>query len=640
MKQVCENCKWWDGRHPDTAVSVSDVERVESYAECKLFREDTEHKTKACSDYVAIKGVDADVVLPKAEIVSREILGGKNDCEESAASIKEQSEANVLRVVVSVAPDAEEYPLRYRIRDISCEALPFLKNELLSGLMSRSEPESSKTKLCFYAECAIKEFLKVFGFAAAISVEMAMDIVEEDTVGFVEGSKNGQKKLSQGSTSKRRGIYKGRNVKKATYPEDKRINIYVDLGSTNSKYIVAAADANGKSTGFLEIPVAEKTSRLCGGCGISYDKASAYKLGHDEFISWLAYAVLGFMRKIQEKFKSNVVNIYWAFPKVVEGAEIDFAGVSKVVTNRLCEYGLLGRFCLIPEGESLKWMFKDRVTELAAASEEEERTNKRREEEEARNRTHNENERRKVEASRFARDREAAAWKKDHWFKKWFCSPEVTTRLYDAQIKSESLGRETLLKEFRKTGASGDGRFSMLILDAGGSTLDFCFLPVDGSIQSDSYQAGGAAVTDGLAKKLSISFEDAEKRKQALSVLSRHEILREITEAVYQKALKDISSRVGDCKPLCVIGTGLAMANRQLRLYIKEVLRLPPDQIIMYSPDIASLFPDELLGVYPKFVDFLDIVHRVVKGSNKSAWLPWSGGDVCGGMYFRSIDEE
>ena len=343
------------------------------------------------------------------------------------------------------------------------------------------------------------------------------------------------------------------------------------------------------------------------------------------------------MLRLQEKHKANVFNLKWSFPRIVNGTEIDFGEISDELTGKLRPYGLKGRFELVPEGVALSCMFRDRLAELANASDVEEAENKRREEQEVKNREHNKLEKRKEVNARNARIREEAAWKKEHWIKKWFCDPVLTTHRYTARLRSESLGREEALKAFRKTGARADGKFNLLILDAGGSTLDYYYKSISGNVSTGSFEAGGKDVTYRLAENLSISLDEAEERKKVLSRAATSKLLLAPTEIVYEDSLSKIARTIGGAMPLCVVASGLGMCNPQLRCLLAKKLSLPPGQMIIYSPDVASLFPKRKYGAFPKFKAFADIVGRVVENGPQSS-LPWPGGDVCGGMYFKTED--
>ena len=511
---------------------------------------------------------------------------------------------NRLNVEACIAPKAGVIPLHYMVTKVVCDDMPFVGEELLPILQTLSIVR--KEELVRIVHEKITSFLKAYGFDIDIDVVTTM--------------------ASRKASATRRDY-------------DKLINLFVDMGSTNCKWIVTRSDENGKSGGFIDIPLGKSTKELCGEWGIDYDKSSAYRLPKEDFVVWLGYAVLGFMLRIQEEHKANIVNLKWSFPRIVGGVEvesdIEFDKVSDDLSEMLRPYGLRGRCEWVPEGIALACMFEDRLVELAKASDAEEKENERREAQEAKNREHNRMEREKEYESDEARRKEAEAWKKEHCFKRWFCAPVVTTRHYTANIQEESLGREEALKAFRMTGANADGKFNLLILDAGGSTLDYYYKPVSGNISTGSFAAGGKEVTDRLAEQLSVSPEVAEDRKRMLSKMTAtSKTLLSVTEMVYGRSLSEIAKAVGNAKPLCVVASGLGMCNSQLRILLAKRLSLPSGQIIIYSPDVARLFPKDKYGEFPMFKAFSDIVGRVVEGGRPSS-LPWPGGDVCGGMYFK-----
>lgn len=600
--RCCLTCTKWQGRSPLASNHWDSVlkEYCLRAAYCDL--DDEFHNVDdKCEEYDSLPGVtslDNDL----HDNVGNDGLDTMEDeCREDVLTNKDICD-NRIYVEAAIATIPGSRPLQYMVTKIKSEDIPFIGEELRPTLQTLIEAE--RNDLICKVKNKVESFLESYGF----DVDAEIGVVMSPSVYIMP-----------------EGGY------------DKLINLFVDMGSTNCKWIVARASGNGETGGFIDIPLGKPTKELCGEWGIDYDKASAYQLSKQDFSIWLGYAVLGFMLRIQEKHKANVVNLKWSFPRIINGKEIDFDEIGQELSEKLRPYGLRGSFELVPEGIALSCMFKDRLTELAKASDEEEAENKRREVQEVKNREHNKLERRKEVNARNARTREEAEWKKEHWFKKWFCDPVLTTDKYTARLKSESLGREEALKAFRKTGARSDGKFNLLILDAGGSTLDYYFKPISGNVSTGSFEAGGKDVTSRLAKNLSISLEDAEDRKKELSRSATSKLLLAPTEIVYNDSLSTIAGIIGDARPLCVVASGLGMCNPQLRILLSKKLSLPAGQIIIYSPDVASLFPKGKYSVFPKFKAFADIVGRVVENGPQSS-LPWPGGDVCGGMYFKVED--
>jgi len=415
--------------------------------------------------------------------------------------------------------------------------------------------------------------------------------------------------------------------------------LFVDMGSTNSKWIVS--DANNDA--LLDVPVGESTSELCAKWGLDYDKISGYDKEGEVFTRWLKRAVIGFVLHMQHKYEANVVNVMWSFPYVIDGVRLDFNRISEDVTVDLTAYyDFEGRFELVPEGLALEHMFYDRVIELAKANEAELEENKRRSRDEDANKAHNKEEKAKADANEKQREKELREYEDKNWFMQLF-SRKFHTSLYSPHFEEENLGREEAMKAFRNTGARGDGKFNLLILDAGGSTLDYCYKPWRGKLVSGSFSAGGNAVTVELAKRMKLDWKEAERLKSTLSRTTKSNVLREVTDVVYDEALKMIAEELKDrTGPLCIVGSGLAMLNRYLRENVLMKLlnesEYKQGQILMFSPDMVSCFPMDKLGDHPRFRCFRDIVTHVADGGDVETGAPWPSSDVCGGMYFKMMD--
>ena len=494
---------------------------------------------------------------------------------------------------------------RVEVTRIKCESLPFLEHEPMLLHIS-GEDEST-------VEREVRDKTrKFFAEGYGLTVDIYASVVgEEDKQVCSELHKDYQK----------------------------RVNLFVDMGSTNSKWIVSDASRDV----LLDIPLGESTSELCAEWGLDYDKISGYAKSGEEFTGWLKRAVIGFVLHIQHKYEANVVNVMWSFPYVIDGVRLDFERISEAVTDDLmANYDFSGRFELVPEGLALEHMFYDRVIELAKANEAELEENNRRVREEVTNKAHNKAEKAKADANEKQREKELREYEDKNWITRLF-SKKFHTSLYSPDLKEENLGREEAMKAFRNTGARGDGKFNLLILDAGGSTLDYCYKPWRGKLVSGSFRAGGNTVTAELANRMELDLKEAERRKTTLSRAAKSDVLREATDVVYGEALKMIAEEVKDrTGPLCIVGSGLAMWNRQLReLVLMKLLNESEyklGQILMFSPDMVSCFPMDKLDDHPRFRCFRDIVTHVADGVDLKTGTPWPSSDVCGGMYFKMTD--
>ena len=261
--------------------------------------------------------------------------------------------------------------------------------------------------------------------------------------------------------------------------------------------------------------------------------------------------------------------------------------------------------------------------------------------EEAENKKHNMEEQAKVDDAVNKRKQELHEYENKGWWSQLW-SRKYHTKLYNPDFKEEDLGREEVWESFRNTGAHGDGKFDLLILDAGGSTLDYCYIPYGNGkkIDSGSFRAGGSDVTVRLAESLGLDLKEAEKRKRLFSRLPESDDLLNATNAVYEEHLAKIVKVVrGQTDALCVVGSGLAMCNRQLRKKVMEVLNVK-NQMLVFSPDIVALFPSEKQNDFDWFKTFRKIVIHVEEGKDEKSGAQWPSSDVCGGMYLMMMAEK
>ena len=505
----------------------------------------------------------------------------------------------------------------YQVANVECDRLPFYGDKVAHQVMPivRDDPEQLGREV----EERIVNFAKEMDLKVTIKCEVTKD-----------------PKLHR--------------KEDRTYQTDTFFNLYVDMGSTNSRWMITSCDQNGNIHEIEAIERAVETAKLCADWGILYDKALAYTYDPEDFRDWLCSAVLTFVRHVQEQRQEYAVNVYWAFPKLVAGIEasrnIDFSHLSKVVTERLGQYGLRGRFVLMPEAEALEAMFRNRVLHIAMASEEEVASNTA---EEQAAHDHNKKEDAKVAQNRQAKaeahERYVAAkekYKREHsgfWgtITGWL-STEPTEEYvpdYVANYQDVVKDRRQALKDFRTIGVNSRFPFGMLFLDAGGATLDYCYI-AKGSKKGEritgSYLAGGKKVTEWLMRSLKDDdFASAEDRKCEFARRGTNPKIVEATKAVYDSALTDLAGTIGIHEPdLCVVCTGLAMKNASLRNLVREKLSLAPNQRMIWSEDLVRI-PDSAVTKYPDIVTYKKIVCRLVKDGQAGPAY-----DIVGGLYFAS----
>lgn len=546
---------------------------------------------------------------------------------------------NQIDLLVDVAPVKGSGMLKYVISSITCQCLPFLAEDVFNVLKGIEFSADRKDKeIKELVESKVVNKLASFGFGVGAKVVLRMGTKESATYTQERvNSENATETTTHlaATAPQRRGTSPS-TVEPCNRPEcyEEYANLYVDLGSTNGKWIVENVAKDRLSLGFRKITFTP-TSEINGEWGIDYDKPTAYSLTNEKFKKWLTSAALGFMRHVQKEEKVNIVNITWSFPKLFDkdGVHaVDFDGCSKYVSEELKRYGLGGTFELLPEGLVLKYMFVDVLRTVAKASEDEVKENQWREKQEQIIAKRNEEEQRKHDESVRKRNEEERAWKMRNWWHRLWNTFQYETDLYVADKQNASLGRLEMMKAFRNTGARGDGNFDILLLDAGGSTLDFCFLRYDSDKPiSGSYDAGGNRLTQMIQQQNSSTFSAAEDYKFKLMHASYNKKYDDMTVAVYQDSLADIVRRVSlpEKRSLCVVVTGLAMFNPNLRKLIRLAFRLTENQLLAFSPDMVDLFTTEMYLKYPKLKDFSAVVCQ-----NDSKMEPWPAFDVAGGLYF------
>ncbi|MBQ6337802.1 MAG: hypothetical protein IJI36_01540 [Kiritimatiellae bacterium] len=595
------------------------------------------------SDEVSIEK-SQDITAHNAEVKTEQNLPLPIVANTSNSDVKSVDfEYNRIELIVDIVPVKGSDMREYSVSAVNCPQLPFLEEEVRNSLAMRNLPRSDRGKFEDLAERRAIEYLASFGFSVSVKAELRMG-----TNAHLECP--GKVQLQNLRDSVGRPVPKqpqriDGHVPNRVLPTkryDDYANLYVDLGSTNWKWILEDVKHDGETLGFRKVWFAP-TCQISSEWGIEYDKQSAYSLSGEKFKEWLAYAALNFTQRVQKEEQVNIVNIIWSFPKLFgrdDADSIDFKECGKYVSEELNKHGLLGRFELFPEGIALKYMFVDTLRIVAKASEAEVKENQRREEQELIIGKRNEEERRKHDESVRKREEEKKAWEKGHGrLYKWFNAFHPKTKEYTADLQNASLGRLEMMKSLRNTGATGDGRFDILILDAGGSTLDFCFMrfdddrPISGSFDD----AGGNRLTkmiqeeNACKEENACTFEAAEEYKTQLTNCPVGGAYYSKTVAVYKACLSNIAQKVTmpGSRKLCVVATGLAMLNPNLRALIRHVFKLGEDQMLIFSPDMANAFTEEMRVQFQTLHDFSLVVCR-----NDLNLEPWPAFDVTGGLYF------
>lgn len=405
------------------------------------------------------------------------------------------------------------------------------------------------------------------------------------------------------------------------------INLYVDIGSTNTKCFVKKCDETGRYERFeMGNHEITPTERFCSERGFNYDKRLAYTSSGNDFFYMLAKAVKRLICAVEKEHRAHVVDVMWAFPKLVDESKTplktpnDFKCLSQKVTQHLKEeYGLLrGEFTLVEEGEALRAMFENQIrTVLESVKEESKKTKAAQAKKEK-------------EATRV---KNAKKWNEEHcWLTKVFKKNPYGTP-YHAVISTP----EELWKAFQLTGASLESKYQLVLLDAGGSTLDFSILDVNDKKPGSavvkcggSLKAGGQDLIKVVQKQEETWTQDDifEKFSQVTGNVECRDKCMNYTKRVYEKPLAEICKKVSAEQPKCVICSGLAMKNVFLSKLVRETFGLKNEQFLFYSPNVVDGIKD--ISNLPKnLADFIEIVR------GKEGRIATPAFDVSGGLYFK-----
>ncbi len=540
---------------------------------------------------------------------------------------------NELPINIVLAPYKTNQGKKYRISKISCARCPFIENMINRELNDYSDYGLRGKML------SVEEIQKPHDKKDETSFRNAVDVrcrvIFKKEFDLDIGVRVERISCDENLTP----------TEEEKYDPVKYINIFVDLGSKNSKWIITSSDNKTGEQDILYVSDPKETRTLCAEWGFKYDKEQAYDLETEDFAEWLGYAAFAFMRHIQHEQKAYVLNAYWAFPQIV-GKKYDLDLVAHKVTELLRSLNSkFNSFSIVPEAMALKHMFYKRIIHLMRMYEDAQVENNRRASQESKNRAHNAEERQKQ-----ARQEELRQMKRDEWEKKPWIWKLVHSKIreedlpppYLMELKETSLGRIVDFDAFRCTGANSKGDFNLLILDAGGSTLDYCLISRDGTLpEMGSYPAGGNSVTNELKKwleereKRTIPFDDVESRKCNLCDSVGNAGLKNAVKAVYDTCLTEIAEKIRTKQgKICVLCSGMGMRIKLLRMLIKEKCQLPEEQLLLFSPDIFANLKLDKIHDYQD----LHLFARIVTRNEPETGQPWPSADVVGGLFFSSLN--
>ena len=334
----------------------------------------------------------------------------------------------------------------------------------------------------------------------------------------------------------------------------RQVVLFMDMGSTNTKYIVYDQE---RKTSSKYGPF--QTVDICREFAVNYNKQTLAGMGPDNFAAWLTNAVKCIDKNFIQKGWA-ITQIYWAFPRFQETVHSDFYdSISQQVSNRIKAIKISGGLKLIPEDLALQGMFEGVLQKLSLLGDGEHK------------KIADENQRRQQEHDRKVREY------KNKWFlARWFShNPENDS--------IPKVGLKDYYKQCLELGCQ-DGLKNFILLDAGGFTLDVYAKMNDQIVLAQSFKAGGNQITAQLLDKMrsvpnyeNSIISDAEQQKIKIangqnSIFSKD--LPQLTSDCYSKAIDDIISvlkqKTHQGHGFVIICSGLAFNNPFLIKLIQE----------------------------------------------------------------------
>ena len=404
-----------------------------------------------------------------------------------------------------------------------------------------------------------------------------------------------------------------------------KVILFMDMGSTNTKYVVYDQTKKSIERGDKRGPI--PTHDICQEFALDYDKQKLAGQEADIFAAWLTNAV----KRIDAKFLENnqaITKIFWAFPRF-HGSLTDhfYDSVSLQVTNRI-KCNIPEGLVLVPEDVALRGMFERVLTQLSILGEREQKS------------TGNKN-----QELRRKRQREIENYNK-HWW--------ITRVLFYDDPNKKPIEYLTLDEYYKQCLALGcqNGLKNVVLLDAGGFTLDV-YAKINGEpVLARSFRAGGNLLTGKLLEAMrrtknyeSSCEQDAEKEKRKISNGENSkfsDIFPALTQECYGDAIDEIvnalSCATKDNRGLVLVCSGLAFNNPYLLELIQEKMKkakllIPSAQQIQNTRTMFNFINGNRDKIDPAdYILFSRFLSIAIRTNNQR---PDSTFDISGGMFMK-----
>jgi len=405
--------------------------------------------------------------------------------------------------------------------------------------------------------------------------------------------------------------------------DDNLVNLFMDMGSTYTKYIVAQSNMNGDILKMRRCIGPKPTSTYCESISVDFNKKERVAAGTEAFGQWLVQS----LRKIsQEHHKRGEIihSVIWSFPDIDGTLDQDFYLKASNIVNSHTNAFIYDKFMLIPEHESLKSMFDHILKTLAKVG---------------RNEIDLIKQKNTVNRNKYNN----SLHRYREYNNKWWLTKLFIEKVYDPG----KLKQITIPEYYRKYLKMGcvDGLKNFIILDAGGYSLD-----VYGEIGTEfikkSFETGGQQLTQQLEEVMLSENNDNDAEQEKIRSC-QHGACREYSEnckkwtiEIYQPCIDKIYKFISDnlkkssAEGVSMVLTGQAFKNIYLHDFVIEKLN-------KYT--IGSQTSSNISNVIKSNTElledtYLSLFYSITCKNEPQNLNPKNDLDIAGGSLFRHLE--
>ncbi len=447
------------------------------------------------------------------------------------------------------------------------------------------------------------------------------------------------------------------------------VAVFVDMGSTMTKLLVVelttsplpdtpsdggwleqlrrdlhqADSEKGRADRIASIEPPKATADFISERGLpAFDKAALDKLPAEALVSWFESAIRALAGFVACSKMRLISHVFWSFP---DTRKRDFTALNEELNRRVGRV-VLDRIEIVPEHHCLRRNFGGVLHFLASKAQAQHR-----------DRTDAQKHNKSIENQKSEADatfsKEQKAYGKKSWFVRLFHSaPEApdTSKLRQVQVPT----LDEWHKQFRHINAA-ETLDEMVVIDAGGYSLDVFAHTESGMPLARSFAVGGSMLTSRLRRFLAdergVALEDlpwneTEERKCRICDYDEPEEhrpafrrCRELTAEIYDPALHEMADWIAPqsaSRGIPVVLTGGGMGNRFLRERIRDILR--DHGVRSHATDTV-----ELSGLLAKNTTSMEaqqfaLFNAIPREFGDRSPVPWY--DILGGLTQHAATDE